>query len=919
MRFESVTAHAFGMLVNKTLSLAPGLTVICGPNESGKSTWHAALYAGLCGVRRAKGPPTREERDFAERHHPWNDDAWEVAVRLRLDDGRHVELRHNLATKTDCHAIDVELGRDVAREVSVDGSIDGAVWLGLDRRSFLAVACVGQADILGVLESAEDLQEHLARAAATARKDATAAEAITRLEEYRDNFVGTVRAWTKPLRRAQEAVQASEAGVESAQAQHTAFFELMARANALGAKAEELQAKRRLYEAAAAWRDAREWETRASRARELSSRFPGGAPVSLVEDNELARQVAAAISAWESRPSAPELRGPTMEDLQKQLEALPSMPEGDHEPHADVKEARGSLEDSTRSLALHDRARPPAPVFPAAGGASDQELRDLARELEIPEPTVDPDLQNRYERVRLRVSRLGVRRRLPILIVIGLLTVTASAGLAASGLLLAGALIAIGGATLLVSLVAQANGALARGLVELRNAENALGESRHATADAARRKSEARSRAQMLGVAAEPAELRSLAEAVSTADQQQRELDGWTVRRQQLVSEVDISARRLAAALGTRGISVAGDIETAWSTYVAECADRSRLATEAGRRSELTSRLAARQAAEEAQRRRLDAERALREAAAACGVLGEDPDGSHRLLNAWQERRRIALEQHQIALQEWSELQTLLGDRTLEALAEEARRRSEAATAMAQGIDADQLLELARTPDLDAEVLRIRRESGQASREADNAQGQLRERSSKLIDVSAAEEELQRAKDELDRVSRSQRTLDFTLEFLKEAQDRVHRTIAPLLAQTLTRFLPEVTGGRYSEALVDPETLEVRVRVQDGKLRPAGLLSHGTAEQVYLLLRLALAQHLARPGETCPMILDDPTAHSDPVRTEAIMRCLHTISQEQQVIVFSQEDEVLAWAQQHLLDGPHDSLERLDGAASPAP
>src|SRR5437899_4506225 len=38
------------------------------------------------------------------------------------------------------------------------------------------------------------------------------------------------------------------------------------------------------------------------------------------------------------------------------------------------------------------------------------------------------------------------------------------------------------------------------------------------------------------------------------------------------------------------------------------------------------------------------------------------------------------------------------------------------------------------------------------------------------------------------------------------------------------------------------------------KKRAADQLSHGTAEQVYLLLRLALVRHLLRAGTTCPML-----------------------------------------------------------------
>jgi DNA repair protein SbcC/Rad50 len=64
MRIESVTAVAFGPFRNVTLKFAPQLTVIYGPNEAGKSSWHAAIYAALCGMRRGRGQPRFGDRDF---------------------------------------------------------------------------------------------------------------------------------------------------------------------------------------------------------------------------------------------------------------------------------------------------------------------------------------------------------------------------------------------------------------------------------------------------------------------------------------------------------------------------------------------------------------------------------------------------------------------------------------------------------------------------------------------------------------------------------------------------------------------------------------------------------------------------------------------------------------------------------------
>ena len=56
MRINKINAVAFGPLADESLSLAPGMTVVVGDNESAKSSWHAAVYAALCGRRRGRSP-----------------------------------------------------------------------------------------------------------------------------------------------------------------------------------------------------------------------------------------------------------------------------------------------------------------------------------------------------------------------------------------------------------------------------------------------------------------------------------------------------------------------------------------------------------------------------------------------------------------------------------------------------------------------------------------------------------------------------------------------------------------------------------------------------------------------------------------------------------------------------------------------
>jgi hypothetical protein len=139
-------------------------------------------------------------------------------------------------------------------------------------------------------------------------------------------------------------------------------------------------------------------------------------------------------------------------------------------------------------------------------------------------------------------------------------------------------------------------------------------------------------------------------------------------------------------------------------------------------------------------------------------------------------------------------------------------------------------------------------------------------------------------------VNRLRETLQLTKEYLAKAQTRVHRNVAPLLAASVSTRLSHVTHGRYADVVVDPQDLMVHVRLPDGASVPAQLLSHGTAEQVYLLLRVAMVERLAKQDEPCPLVMDDITVQSDTQRTTAILETLQMLAGERQIILFTQED-----------------------------
>jgi uncharacterized protein YhaN len=160
--------------------------------------------------------------------------------------------------------------------------------------------------------------------------------------------------------------------------------------------------------------------------------------------------------------------------------------------------------------------------------------------------------------------------------------------------------------------------------------------------------------------------------------------------------------------------------------------------------------------------------------------------------------------------------------------------------------------------------------------------------------------------------------IDETLSLLETAERRVHRDLAPILTASVQRHLPAITGGAYVEVGMNPRDLSVDVKeARTGQWRDARLLSEGTREQIYLLLRVAMAEHLVTTDDMAPLLLDEVTAQADSDRKRRVLAVLHELSADRQVILFSHDEDVVAWAAD-LLSEPRDRLIRL-GTAVGAP
>jgi uncharacterized protein YhaN len=136
--------------------------------------------------------------------------------------------------------------------------------------------------------------------------------------------------------------------------------------------------------------------------------------------------------------------------------------------------------------------------------------------------------------------------------------------------------------------------------------------------------------------------------------------------------------------------------------------------------------------------------------------------------------------------------------------------------------------------------------------------------------------------------------LNRALELIEQASRITHRDLAPQLAERVAGRLSTLTDARYETVNVDTEHFTVSLLGRERPdMVPLDLLSHGTRDQVSLLLRVALCEVLSGSGEPLPLLLDEPMLTADPARRELMLEFLHRLSETNQVVVTTSDPTVI--------------------------
>ena len=120
------------------------------------------------------------------------------------------------------------------------------------------------------------------------------------------------------------------------------------------------------------------------------------------------------------------------------------------------------------------------------------------------------------------------------------------------------------------------------------------------------------------------------------------------------------------------------------------------------------------------------------------------------------------------------------------------------------------------------------------------------------------------------------------------------RAQAPMVAAA-SRYFSLMTGGRYPRLVADEvdEKPTLRAERDDGRLIGVEAMSEGTADQLYLALRLAALELRRASHPHMPLILDDVLVTSDDERATHILRALARFAEGGQVMLFTHHQHLV--------------------------
>lgn len=276
-----------------------------------------------------------------------------------------------------------------------------------------------------------------------------------------------------------------------------------------------------------------------------------------------------------------------------------------------------------------------------------------------------------------------------------------------------------------------------------------------------------------------------------------------------------------------------------------------------------------------------------------------DQTAYEQKMEAYQEKLRIletALADNQAKLKELTEGMPLLqwererkeALQTYKMLAEASKERQQAEEVVlalhSTGLQAEQP---AMPDDLQFTAEETEKRLSDCAQEMHLMQhnlGQLQGQIKMLGDKPVLAKQLQQVQQRIAALEETYAALELAQKTVNAAAQELQRRFAPRISQRAQALFGKLTGSRYDRLLLGEDLSVSAGTAGEDTLRGAIWRSDGTIDQLYLALRIAVAEELTPEA---PLVLDDALVRFDDMRLAAAMDILKEEAAQKQVILFT--------------------------------
>ncbi len=174
--------------------------------------------------------------------------------------------------------------------------------------------------------------------------------------------------------------------------------------------------------------------------------------------------------------------------------------------------------------------------------------------------------------------------------------------------------------------------------------------------------------------------------------------------------------------------------------------------------------------------------------------------------------------------------------------------------------------------------------------------GEIRRRIADIEQMGSLAEVRSKEQDALDRLRGAGlewAAIVLALDLLDETRKTYEQEKQPAVLRHAGRIFQQITDGRYTHVLAPIDQNTIRVRGADDRWWEPTALSRGTREQLFLAIRFAYLVELAATQEALPVIMDDILVNFDDHRAAQCVDAVSEISQSHQILLMACRKETV--------------------------